>query len=179
MCRSIVDTLDGGLRWIWLATWSTRSWWRGGATGRWPVPTAYPRAGWASWSVGSGQVATLGLPGVELPVEGRSLHREATQPLELVALIGLEFGSRPPSRAESLGSLPGAPPARQARVVPTSKPFPSRDLQPVPGPRGLSASDRIPPRRALLSPAAHRAAHGRSAAPRRRLSRGRRGIRSR
>ena len=24
MCRSIVDTDDGGLRWIWLATWWTR-----------------------------------------------------------------------------------------------------------------------------------------------------------
>ena len=26
-----MDTLDGGLRWIWLATWWTRSWWRGGS----------------------------------------------------------------------------------------------------------------------------------------------------
>src|SRR5438067_1827752 len=34
MCRSIVDTDDGGLRWIWLATWWTRSCCRIAPTGR-------------------------------------------------------------------------------------------------------------------------------------------------
>src|ERR671919_582764 len=50
MCRSIVDTDSGGLRWIWRGTWWTRWCSRAGATGRWRGPTGSRRVGsQSSW----------------------------------------------------------------------------------------------------------------------------------
>src|SRR6266508_2274732 len=58
MCRSIVDTDDGGLRWSWRGTWWRRSSWKGGAAGKSAGRTGSPRAGSPSWWAGTGKEAT-------------------------------------------------------------------------------------------------------------------------